>query len=121
MTDLRSTACCGMRELHGLNFRNWNPVTRTSDLSPADQLVRVVSRDCFDRDTNPYCMVLFTDIVSKYHQQGTLLANYIYDNELGDIIETPVKTNPNTNNSIRAWIWTINKTKLRSWHRKNGG
>lgn len=42
---------------------------------------------------------------------GRKLANYIQRNKLGTTITTRVKRNPNTNNKVTVWLWSINRQR----------
>lgn len=52
--------------------------------------------------------VIFSDIDRGYTKSsgGDALCKYIKDNNLGSIIETEPRMNPNTGNSIKVWVWS---------------
>lgn len=42
---------------------------------------------------------------------GPKLADYIRQNDLGEVLETPEQYNPNSRNMIKVWVWTPNTDK----------
>jgi|SRR5690606_4900236 len=51
---------------------------------------------------------------------GTVLAAYIKEEQLGTIVTTKSRRNPNTGHSIRIWIWSINWPNLCRFAKKEG-
>jgi hypothetical protein len=52
---------------------------------------------------------IFSDVVGG---QGTTIASFIRNNDLGDLKDIGEHQNPNTFNRINMWIWTYNGKKL---------
>lgn len=100
MASLSKTTCCGVKELHELS----GDVTDLVSLSLSSQ-------------TYPHFLI--TD--NKSNKRGEKVADLIRKNELGNLIETPYKKNPNSGNQVRAWLFTPSWTKLKSFVRKNSG
>lgn len=63
-----------------------------------------------------FAFVIFSDTVQRGY--GSKLAAFIKSHKLGTIIPSQIKTNPNTKNKIRMWIWQINPTALERWLKK---
>ena len=66
--------------------------------------------------------VVFSDAFESYGRKRTCnginLAKFIVDNELGTVVRSPGKRNPNSSNRIVVWIWTLNVRALRTWLEK---
>lgn len=80
-----SQSCCGMMELEGVHDYEPRKV-----LSHIEGLTR-----------KP--IILFTD---NSFGNGQTTADMIAANKLGGIVNTDWVTNRNTDNQIRAWLWT---------------
>lgn len=48
-------------------------------------------------------------------------AAYIRDNKLGEVVETGWNRNPNSNNLLKACIWTIDWNALKEWSKEAEG
>lgn len=95
-----ATSCCGIHELDGLNINPWINLARIyKGLYP-----------------NRYEMVIFTDVTvydrdyydDDYYEEdynGNLLAETINKYKLGKLQESDEVNNPNTDNTIRLWIF----------------
>lgn len=57
--------------------------------------------------------VIFSDVADTYADNlvlrrkvgGDALCRYIRENNLGDIVDLPARTNPNSGNKIKVWLW----------------
>lgn len=56
-------------------------------------------------------MYIFSD--NQGYGNGQRLADYIKLHKLGDIEETKEVENPNSKNTIKTWIWAIDKNNLK--------
>jgi hypothetical protein len=56
---------------------------------------------------------LFSDTVDR--NRGERLRTYILKHHLGSVLRSRVKTNPNSGNDIRVFIWTVDYKKFKSW------
>lgn len=77
-----------------------------------------------DREDEKYPFVIFTAMVEDEDGEkidppyGENFAAYLREHSLGEVLETPVRFNPNSGNKIKAWIWSINHANLRDWFTK---
>lgn len=101
---IERTNCCGFKEIDGLE----NTTTK--------QALIDICHDYFNEDND--CAFLFFTGVTK-EKYGQKFKALIKKEKLGTIIETRSKKNPNSSNKIKAWIWDINKTKLRAFAKQN--
>lgn len=97
---LNSGASCGMSAL-------W-----TLGQSSPESVVRKVLEERGSSDKYiKEAFVVFSDIAytGGYAYRNTFgghkLAKHIKDNKIGEIMESPIRINPNTGNHIQAWIW----------------
>lgn len=108
-TISNSAISCGVKQLH-----------RLFSTFPHPQDSRSILIDAFrqNRFSPYYCMIVFSDTIRK-PSRGTRLAKYIKDNKLGTVTASPVRTNPNSRNRIRTWIWCVDRKALKKWIVKN--
>lgn len=64
---------------------------------------------------------IFTEAAVDRASYGKLFAKFILDNKLGEVIKTGVNINPNSTNSLQAYIWTVDHDALRGWWEKENG
>jgi len=88
-----STSSCGMVELHTLSV-------------PTKNLLEEVNR-------TRYALVVFSD--SEGRGNGNRLYADIVDHELGRVVRTDAKRNPNTGNDIRAFAWSPDYAALKAY------
>lgn len=104
---LRSTQCCGLREIEQLSGRT------------PKKSMKLVCNDLingFDGRTSG-AFILFTGI--KRSKYGEKFQEFIEQNELGEVIVTKEKKNPNSGNNLKVWVWAIEPKKLKKWYLKN--
>lgn len=124
MAILNRTSCCGMRELY---------IGGSTPLQCMKTVTQNVSSRVYSSKTRSYVQhfglafshVVFTQNVhpndfAEYDKgtygYGHRLAAYIKKNKLGNITVSKTATNPNTENPITVFLWTINKAGLeRFW------
>ena len=97
-------SCCGTRELVGV-----------SHIQPEELLRRLTIKHRFAH-------VFFTDTknnMKNTKNSGWVLAKYIKDNKLGTLVESPGRVNPNSGNTLIAWIWTVSRRNLNAWKREH--
>lgn len=70
-------------------------------------LRRVIGRRCKSDRAVREAFVLFSDLYNTVGPSpGQKVAEFIKNNpELGSIVETPARVNPNTDNWVIAWLW----------------
>ena len=104
---LRAMDCCGMRELGSL-----------SQHPDAKEAIKDFGRSAYgingEADTNDrFRYVVFSQASSTKDGDfayGQNFATYIQEHKLGEVIEASANShkNPNTQNYLRTWIWTVN-------------
>jgi hypothetical protein len=52
-------------------------------------------------------------------RRGHAFAKFLKDNKLGTVVSTKPQINLNTGNTIKAWLWTVDREALVAWHKKN--
>jgi len=104
MINIEDMLCCGMREL---------------DYIQGEETIQIILTICSDIicDENKYRHVVFSDNGNKI--SGKKLEKEIKKQKLGSIISTVSKINPNSGNSIKAWIWTIDHKALNKYWSKH--
>ncbi len=104
--DISETTCCGLRELSSL------------DGGTNQDMVLKASNYIFG-EMEDFAFFVFTDQVSEGN--GTSLAKFIVENNLGRITKSRSKVNPNTGNTIKVWVWEIKHGNLKKWWNKQRG
>ena len=100
--SLGSLTCCGVREYHGIRHTPQKIVEEVFD----ELLV----------DDDKFAFVLFTDI--RDTKRGLKLARFINQHNLGQVVSSRKKVNPNTANPLKMWTWTPNQRSLKAHIRK---
>ena len=96
--------CCGINEIADI-YEN-HP----------DIITNQIAKDYVEKG-NQSAFYIFSDIGDK--KIGNSLAKYIKKNKLGLITKSPSRINPNSGNSLKVWIWTLNKQNLRNYWNKH--
>lgn len=102
MAIVSSTQCCGMKELSEISL----------DISPEDTI-----RSVLPRIYKSCGLVIFTGVL--VHGYGKRLADYIEKHKLGQVRQSLPRTNPNTNNRIAAWIWSVSTNGCRDYMKRH--
>lgn len=102
---LDETKCCGVKEIDGLSYTD----------TPQEALKDVW--DSYHNRGNDCRFMIFTGVTNEKY--GQKFRNLIIKEKLGKVIETESKVNPNSDNPIKVWVWTINKTNFKNYARKN--
>lgn len=109
--ELLNTSCCGVSEIDGL------------DIDPKRTLLNLCEmkfeEDSWDEYRTEQAFILFTDIAEGKDSCGEYLAKYIKEHKLGYTVQTRAKTNPNSGNKIKAWLWSPKEKELLKWYKKN--
>lgn len=95
--------CCGIQELGYVR----------DDGSPEE----VLMSNSYD-DLAAHVVFSVTSSQTPNHKKGKALAAFILANKLGNVVEAPSAKNPNHPGTLKAWIWTPNKTALKRWQAK---
>lgn len=64
-----------------------------------------------------FSMMIFTGNIHEGYPQK--FKKLILKEKLGSVINTGAKVNPNSGNTIRAYIWNVDKQKLSKWFKEN--
>lgn len=103
MAYLRETDCCGIREL--------------SDVMGCDNAREAVvdaAEWWFEKDKDG--AYIFYSVTSD-SRIGHAIESYIAKYKLGVVQRTHSTRNPNSENMLTMWMWTINKTNFKAyWH-----
>lgn len=118
----RLEGCCGIREISGLSY-----CRDKKGLYSAKQAMREVFQQCYGQP--PGCQ----DVKWRYAifseanppdaeaplNYGTKFCAYILENGLGTVIETGNNINPNSENLLKVWVWTMDHDAMRAWGKKS--
>lgn len=114
---LRRFSCCGVKELSGIS----------DHANPLAVLQRYVAevRTMYNRPKGGRFMFtpggahMFFTQAGNGVVYGENLAAYIEKNELGTIIRSPGRVNPNSGNNLIVFLWTLNQKNLKAWVKKH--
>lgn len=79
---------------------------------------REFTTDALRPHNYPCAMFVFSD--AEINGGGLNVAKYIRDHNLGDLVKSPVRRNPNSRNLIRTWIWCPDVAALTTWSKEHG-
>lgn len=99
--ELLEMSCCGMREITELSLTS----------GPADATRKFISRARYDRWS--FAFVTFNGRASYCAP----FAKFIRKHKLGKVVGVGPKKNPNSGNSIVAYLWTPNRRALEGWEK----
>lgn len=102
--NLRGMSCCGVKEITEVD-------------APPKAIINGIVDDIFGENGMDCAFLIFTDALREGN--GRKFKNYILKNELGTVIESGRKENPNSGNNIRVWIWTPDMKKLKEIYKEN--
>jgi hypothetical protein len=111
---LRSSFCCGVRELHGISI--------ISD--PRQAIGYTVAKTCRPDGFSRCAFILFTaagggGVEAAAKGYWHRLRHYIEEQKLGEIVEGPPRRNPNTGNWVIVYIWALDRDALVAWAKKH--
>lgn len=97
--EIKTTSCCGVKEFSGLR----------------KDPVEVVTYFCqlLFRDSLSCAFILYTDPVE--FEYGEALTDFIRNNKLGDVTETPEMLNPNSERMLKAYLFAPDRKELQKW------
>jgi hypothetical protein len=109
MLTVNATECCGMAELSGIsNFKGGEDFIKALLLDGGDTL----------DDLNNAPLVVMTAVTKlgakprKAVTYGPAIATYLTENGLGEVVASPLRVNPNSKNTLVAYLWTPNYKAL---------
>ena len=99
----QSEICCGVYEIY------------ISGSSPKEVLRVVLYVRKVEKSIPPF--YLFADIDDKrfIKHYGRDLAGYVKEHNLGTLVRTVARKNPNSGNYIRVWLWSVNNKSLSNY------
>lgn len=103
--NIEQTSCCGVHELINIG-----------DERTAHNVLLEVAKYRFYEE-NPCALYFFTGVTRGKYAEA--LAALIKKEKLGTCTRTRPKKNPNSGNTISAYLWDVNNTKFKSWWVKN--
>jgi hypothetical protein len=120
--SITTLECCGVKEIHGISYyhselhpdylkycvfhiltkvgKDMRGKPRTLLHLPAGIHLLFTQASSYENPTNPY---------------GEKLRDFITENKLGTVIETPAKVNPNSDNYVVAFLWTMDRVACSRW------
>lgn len=110
---------CGVLQLHGLHEQNLLP-NGTMVPRPWEEVLNPLTTGSgcafvifSDHDRGVYESAEEAEKNTGRRHTGRYLAEFIREKELGNLIETEQRVNPNSGNHIRMWVWSPEWDKLR--------
>ena len=117
MVTIRSTGCCGLRELDQLGTEPDAPTTMLN-LRPGFT----------SGDLRNLAFILFTGVSTRHREDhtgvrraddyGGEFAAWITEHDLGKVIKTDEIPNPKTGNGLTCWLWTPWYPAIHQWYTK---
>lgn len=102
ITSAEQMNCCGISEIDDLGAAR----------NAAEAMYSILD------EWNIARFVIFSQ-AGKTAKYGVNFARYIKKHKLGTVIETPGwKVNPNSNNLLKVWIWTIDTKACEKWYQR---
>ena len=101
-------ACCGIRELHGIDYTHPGFSARAAVEAARDAGAHVFFSSAYQGRR------------TRKQTNGAKLAAYILRHKLGSINEIPVKINRNSGNRLAMWVWTPNRARLNAFLNRAG-
>lgn len=105
MANLIKTECCGIRELDGV-----------ASSSSARECVIDAAEKWHEEDMDG-AFIYFSTV---HTDRGAEVGAYIRKYKLGVVTKMRPTLNPNSDNMLSMWVWTVNKKNfLAYWHKTN--
>ena len=112
---VRSTGCCGLRELDQLG----------TEPSAESALLNLRQQFASGGDLSNISFLLFTGVTSRSQEDhtgvsrkddyGAGFASFIHTEGLGGVVKTEPRQNPKTRNWIACWLWTPDQAAIGKW------
>lgn len=113
MWTVSGMQCCGVKEISGVRSAFTHCTPGTFDQFEAG--LRNYLAPNYGVPTNAY--FVFTAVeTSLTPTYGEAFKAFILKNDLGTVIETTVNRNPNSNNPLRVYLWTMNLPNIKAWY-----
>lgn len=118
---INHTHCCGVMELHGISWTGTAEDTIRAFAynfsSNANKWDKKVSGRFYRTRLNAF-YILTAVVENRYGAKSTYgqdLVAYIKEHKLGEIVESPVRKNPNSKNNVQVWVWAPSRDGLANW------
>ena len=103
--------CCAIREITQLSLFNDSKAPLLECLLRLERELREIYGIGLTKI--PFAYLLFSGVFP--HQYGPDFKSFILENNLGTVMETRPTRNPNSNNLVIIYIWTVDRDKLMAW------
>lgn len=100
--------CCGVVEISGIGHYA-EPAIALDELVFANQLHR------------RYGLIIFTGAIARTGAEAAYairFRDYIVENNLGEVSTSGQARNPNSGNTITAYVWKPNRKGITAWRRR---
>lgn len=108
-------SCCGVREIAAL-FSSRSAEGAMRDFISEIKTERGYGGYPIQKDKFRYAV--FTGTV--HSRAVPRFAAFIEANNLGEVICTGFNVNPNSNNRLKVYVWTVDHDAVQAWGKKNG-
>ena len=113
--SLEELSCCGMRELDGVS--NNAPIGLLQKMC-GDLCDSYYSEENTKLNSN-FAFIVFSDTFHRGKHSGRRFAGYIRRYKLGNVVESPIRVNPNTGHKLRVWTWAVDWKAMKKWWEKH--
>jgi hypothetical protein len=116
----RLPGCCAIREIHGLSFAGASGNPEESIRNEA--FWKVFYHPGFGTFKLPCRWLLFSQArhAHENYTYGEAFRDYILTHQLGAVHEIPSGVNPNTNRTVRVWMWELDGEAIETHFAKLG-
>lgn len=113
MWNVTGMQCCGVKEIGGVRAAYTHNTPGTFDQFEAG--LRNYLAPNYGNPTNAY--FIFTAVENTLTPAyGEAFKAFILKNDLGTVMESAVNRNPNSNNPLRVYLWTMNLANVKVWY-----
>lgn len=121
--ELNRTRCCGLRELHGIQFGTFDPAGKEYQWShpTPEEIVWYVKGRMFAEANARDCAFITFSASNEYghdYRIGDKLSAFIAKNRLGTVHKMKPARNPNSGNMLKAYLWRVNREAMKKFKPK---
>ena len=103
--------CCGIREVHNLGADRYED-------NPKKALIDILQIRFEEYENSAF--ILFSEVrTKKSYKYGQQLKKLIEKLNLGKVLSTNSKINPNSKNTIRVYLWEVNQKAVKDYWNLN--
>lgn len=113
-----------MIDIENTNFNNIKEISGISDYDYNSEAKKIMRGICYSIRQNygriiriPFTTMIFSGVVENRYAGN--LSRLIKRAKLGEVMCTNPKVNPNSDNVIGVYIWTVDKVALSRWYKRN--